>query len=142
MDKQQEIKNIYNMWDMYYSEIEKDPDFEFEHRKPVIEKNFVNDFEEETIKRMAMIRILDELDFEETEMKLRKDFSTLLVALTILRDNLGSTFRFHEINDINETSPKVACEAYQRDIKNALISIEKALQEVGYNISKSVMEKE
>ena len=101
MDKQQEIKNIYNMWDMYYSEIRKDPDFEFEHREPVIERNFVS-------------------DFEETEMELRKDFSTLLTTLTILRDNLGSTFRFHEINDINETSPKVACEAYQRDIKNAL----------------------
>ena len=66
----------------------------------------------------------------------------MLSTLLLLRDNLGSVYRFHEVNDVNETSPKVACESYQRDIKSAIIMIEKTLGEVGYTITGTVLEKD
>lgn len=72
---------------------------------------------------------------------MENELSKLHATLSLLREMLGSTYRFHTLNDIDDTSPKVACNAYKRDIKQAVELIENTMKELGYKFEKSVLDK-
>ena len=60
--KKNEILNLYGEWIKYYEEVNKDPDFDYEHKEPNGSFYNLSEFEMDTIRRMAMVDLGEAFD--------------------------------------------------------------------------------
>ena len=61
--KKEQILNLYGEWITYYKDVNKDSNSEFEHNEPNRKYySQLSDFEVETIRRMAMIKLGEAFD--------------------------------------------------------------------------------